>query len=234
MAGHSRWANIRFRKERMDAKKGKVFNRLIKEISVAAKVGGSDPVNNPRLRLALEKARENNVPRINIERALRRSSANDTNTYEEIRYEGYAPNNIAVIVDCLTDNKNRTVAEIRHAFTKHSGNLAATGSVSYLFNFCGQILYAQDKNELEIIEISSDIGAQDILNHNDGSIEVITSPESFFDVKSALEMAGYIPDFAEVGLKAQSDVNVSGQDAQKVRQLIDALENARRYATSLH
>jgi YebC/PmpR family DNA-binding regulatory protein len=226
MAGHSRWANIQHRKGRQDAKRGKVFTKLIKEVTVAARLGGGDAGTNPRLRLALEKARAENLPNDNIQRAIQRGTGSlEGAAYEEIRYEGYGVAGAAVLVRCLTDNRTRTVAEIRHAFTKNSGNLGADGSVAYLFKHCGQIVFAPGTSEERVMEVALEAGAEDVLTNEDGSIEVITAPQDFEAVKAGLEKAGLKPGIAEVTMKPSTEVSLSGEDAAKMRRLLDALEN---------
>jgi YebC/PmpR family DNA-binding regulatory protein len=226
MAGHSKWANIQHRKGKQDAKRGKIFTRLIKEITVAARLGGSDPDGNPRLRLAMDKAYANNMPKDNVERAIKRGSGElDGVEYQELRYEGYGINGAAVIVDCMTDNKTRTVADVRHAFSKSGGNLGTDGSVAFLFNHCGQMIFAPGTDENGLMEVALDAGAEDISTNEDGSIEVITTPHDFIAVKQALENAGYKAEFAEVTMKAANEVIFSGDDAAKMQRLIDALES---------
>jgi YebC/PmpR family DNA-binding regulatory protein len=226
MAGHSRWANIQHRKGRQDAKRGKVFTKLIKEVAVAARLGGGDAGTNPRLRLALEKARAENLPSDNIQRAIQRGTGSlEGAAYEEIRYEGYGVAGAAVLVRCLTDNRTRTVAEIRHAFTKNSGNLGADGSVAYLFKHCGQIVFAPGTSEERVMEAALEAGAEDVLTNEDGSIEVITAPQDFEAVKAGLEKAGLKPGIAEVTMKPSTEVSLAGEDAAKMRRLLDALEN---------
>ena len=226
MAGHSRWANIQHRKGRQDAKRGKVFTKLIKEVTVAARLGGGDAGTNPRLRLALEKARAENLPSDNIQRAIQRGTGSlEGAAYEEIRYEGYGVAGAAVLVRCLTDNRTRTVAEIRHAFTKNSGNLGADGSVAYLFKHCGQIVFAPGTSEERVMEAALEAGAEDVLTNEDGSIEVITAPQDFEAVKAGLEKAGLRPGIAEVTMKPSTEVSLTGEDAAKMRRLLDALEN---------
>jgi YebC/PmpR family DNA-binding regulatory protein len=226
MAGHSRWANIQHRKGRQDAKRGKVFTKLIKEVTVAARLGGGDAGTNPRLRLALEKARAENLPSDNIQRAIQRGTGSlEGAAYEEIRYEGYGVAGAAVLVRCLTDNRTRTVAEIRHAFTKNSGNLGADGSVAYLFKHCGQIVFAPGTSEERVMEAALEAGAEDVLTNEDGSIEVITAPQDFEAVKAGLEKAGLKPGIAEVTMKPSIEVSLSGEEAAKMRRLLDALEN---------
>jgi YebC/PmpR family DNA-binding regulatory protein len=226
MAGHSRWANIQHRKGRQDAKRGKVFTKLIKEVSVAARLGGGDPGTNPRLRLALEKARAENLPGDNIQRAIQRGTGSlEGVAYEEIRYEGYGVSGAAVMVDCLTDNRTRTVAEVRHAFTKNGGNLGADGSVAYLFKHCGQVVFAPGTSEESVMEAALEAGAEDVVTNEDGSIEVISAPHDFEQVKAALEKSGLKPGIAEVTMKPATEVALAGEDAAKMRRLLDALEN---------
>jgi YebC/PmpR family DNA-binding regulatory protein len=226
MAGHSKWANIQHRKGRQDAKRGKIFTRLIKEITVAARMGGGDPAMNPRLRLAVDKAFDNNMPKDNVERAIKRGSGGlDGANYEEIRYEGYGLNGAAVIVDTLTDNRTRTVAEVRHAFTKFGGNLGASGSVAFLFRHCGQLLFAPGTNEDRLMEAALEAGADDVVTHDDGSIEVITDPYEFARVKAALEKAGFKAELAEVTMKPVNETEMSGEDAATTQRLLDALES---------
>ena len=226
MSGHSRWANIQHRKGRQDAKRGKIFTKLIKEVTVAARLGGGDAGSNPRLRLALEKARAENLPSDNIQRAIQRGTGSlEGAAYEEIRYEGYGPAGAAVMVRCLTDNRTRTVAEVRHAFTKNSGNLGADGSVAYLFKHCGQVVFAPGTSEERVMEAALDAGAEDVLTNEDGSIEVISAPHDFERVKVGLEKAGLKPGIAEVTMKPSTEVPLAGEDAGKMRRLLDALEN---------
>jgi YebC/PmpR family DNA-binding regulatory protein len=225
MAGHSKWANIQHRKGRQDEKRGKIFTRLIKEITVAARLGGSDISANPRLRLAVDKAMANNMPKDTIERAIKRGSGElDGVNYEEIRYEGYGINGAAVIVDCLTDNRTRTVADVRHAFSKFGGNLGTDGSVAFLFKHCGQLLFAPGTNEDKLMEAALEAGAEDIVNNDDGSIEVITAPYDFVTVKETLAKAGFKCEFAEVTMKPTTEVEFTGDDAAKMHKLLDALE----------
>ncbi|MGZ0019999.1 YebC/PmpR family DNA-binding transcriptional regulator [Nitrosomonas sp. wSCUT-2] len=226
MAGHSKWANIKHKKAAQDAKRGKVFTRLIKEITVAARMGGADPESNPRLRLAVDKAYDQNMPKDNIERAIKRGSgALEGVDYEEIRYEGYGIGGAAVMVDCMTDNRVRTVADVRHAFTKYGGNLGTDGSVSFLFKHCGQLIFAPGTNEEELIDAALEGGAEDVLSNEDGSIEVITAPYEFINVKQALEKAGFKAEHAEVTMKPSSEALLTGDDAVKMQKLLDALEN---------
>ena len=226
MAGHSKWANIQHRKGRQDAKRGKIFTRLIKEITVAARMGGGDPAMNPRLRLAVDKATDNNMPKDNIERAIKRGTGGlDGVSYEEIRYEGYGPAGAAVIVDTLTDNRTRTVAEVRHAFTKHDGNLGANGSVAFLFKHCGQLLYPPGTNEDKLMEAALDAGAEDVVTHEDGSIEVVTAPYEFAEAKAKLEKAGFKAALAEVTMKPSNETELTADDSGKMQKLLDALES---------
>ena len=226
MAGHSKWANIQHRKGKQDAKRGKIFTRLIKEITVAARLGDSDPASNPRLRLAMEKAYAQNMPKDNVERAIKRGSGElEGVDYVELRYEGYGINGVAVIVDCMTDNKTRTVADVRHAFTKYGGNLGTDGSVSFLFKHCGRMIFAPGTDENALMEVALDAGAEDIASNDDGSIEVITAPNDFIEVKQRLEAAGFKPEMGEVTMKAQNEVVLTGDDAVRMQKLLDALED---------
>jgi YebC/PmpR family DNA-binding regulatory protein len=226
MAGHSKWANIQHRKGRQDAKRGKIFTRLIKEITVASRMGGGDPGMNPRLRLAVDKAYENNMPKDNVERAIKRGTGGlDGVNYEEIRYEGYGINGAAVMVDCLTDNRVRTVAEVRHAFTKFGGNLGGEGSVAFLFKHCGQLLYAPGTDEERLMEAALEAGAEDVVANDDGSLEVITAAHDFVPVKAALEKAGFKAELAEVTMKPSAETEIAGEDAARMQRLIDALES---------
>ena len=226
MAGHSKWANIKHRKAAADAKKGKVFTRLIKEITVAAKLGGGDPGTNPRLRLAMDKAREANMTNDSVKNAIKRGSGQlDGVSYEEVRYEGYGTGGAAVMVDCLTDNRTRTVAEVRHAFTKNGGNVGSDGSVAYLFKHCGQFLLAPGTSEDKVMEAAIDAGAEDVTRNEDGSVEVVCAPADFAAVKDALEKAGLKPELAEITMKPTSEAQLAGDDAARMRQLLDALEN---------
>jgi YebC/PmpR family DNA-binding regulatory protein len=225
MAGHSKWANIKHKKAAQDARRGKVFTRLIKEITVAAKMGGADADANPRLRLAIDKAQEQNMPKDNIERAIKRGTGDlEGVSYEEIRYEGYGIGGAAVMVDCLTDNRARTVADVRHAFTKHGGNLGTDGSVAFLFKHIGQIVFAPGTDEDRLMEAALEAGAEDILTNDDGSLEVITAPTEFLAVKTALEKAGFKSELAEVTMKPVNDNVISGDDTAKMQRLLDALE----------
>lgn len=226
MAGHSKWANIKHKKAATDAKRGKIFTRLIKEITVAARLGGGDPASNPRLRLAIDKAYEHNMPKDNVERAVKRGSGElDGVNYEEVRYEGYGIAGAAVLVDCMTDNRVRTVADVRHAFTKYGGNLGTDGSVAFLFKHCGQLLFAPGTNEDKLMEAALEVGAEDVLSNDDGSIEVITAPYEFATVKAMLEKAGFKAELAEVTMKPENEIVLTGDDALKMQKLLDALEN---------
>ena len=226
MAGHSKWANIKHRKAAADAKKGKVFTRLIKEITVAAKLGGGDPNINPRLRLAMDKAREANMTKDSVQNAIKRGSGQlDGVSYEEVRYEGYGTGGAAVMVDCLTDNRTRTVAEVRHAFTKNGGNVGSDGSVAYLFKHCGQFLFAPGTSEDRVMEAAIDAGAEDVVRNEDGSVEVICAPADFAAVKEALDKAGLRPELAEITMKPTTEAALAGDDAARMRQLLEALEN---------
>jgi len=226
MAGHSKWANIKHKKAAADAKRGKIFTRLIKEITVASRLGGPDPGANPRLRLAMDKAREQNMPKDTIDNAIKRGSGQlDGVSYEEIRYEGYGIAGAAVIVDCMTDNRTRTVADVRHAFAKYGGNLGTDGSVAFLFKHCGQIVFAPGTGEDRVIEAAIEAGAEDVVTSDDGSIEVVTGPYDFVAVKDALVRAGLKPEFAEVAMKPSTEVELAGEDAQRMHKLLDALES---------
>ena len=226
MAGHSKWANIQHRKGRQDAKRGALFTRLIKEITVAAKMGGGDPAMNPRLRLAMEKAADGNMPKDTVQRAIQRGTGGlEGVNYEEIRYEGYGIAGAAVIIDCLTDNRTRTVADVRHALTKHGGNLGTDGSVAFQFTHCGQLVFAPGTDEDKLMEVGLEAGAQDILSNDDGSLEVITEPGDFIAVKTALEAAGLKAEVAEITMKPQNELELTGDDAVKMQKILDALEN---------
>ena len=226
MAGHSKWANIQHRKGRQDAKRGKIFTRLIKEITVSARMGGGDPATNPRLRLAVDKATDQNVPKDNIERAIKRGTGGLENVnYEEIRYEGYGIGGAAVLVDTLTDNRTRTVADVRHAFTKFGGNMGSEGSVAFLFRHCGQLLYPPGTDEDRLLGAALEAGADDVVTHDDGSLEVVTAPYSFSSVKAALEKAGFKAALAEVTMKPSTETEMEGDEAVKMQKLLDALES---------
>jgi len=225
MAGHSKWANIKHRKAATDAKRGKIFSRLIREITVASRLGGGDASSNPRLRLAVDKATDQNMPKDTIERAIKRGAgAQEGSNYEEVRYEGYGISGAAVIVDCMTDNRTRTVADVRHAFSKHGGNLGTDGSVAFLFKHCGQLVFAPGTDEDKLLEVALEAGAEDVVNNDDGSIEVITSTHDFVAVKQALAKAGLKPELAEVTMKPATEVSLAGEDAARMQKLLDAFE----------
>ena len=224
MAGHSKWANIKHKKAATDAKRGKIFSRLIREVTVAARMGGGDPSMNPRLRLAIDKATDQNMPKDTIERAAKRGAGElEGVNYEEIRYEGYGINGAAVMVDCMTDNRTRTVADVRHAFSKYGGNLGTDGSVAFLFKHCGQIVFAPGTSEDKVMEAAIDAGAEDVIAHEDGSIEVVTGPHDFVAVKDALAKASLKPEFAEVTMKPITEVEMTGEDAARMQKLLDAI-----------
>ena len=226
MAGHSKWANVQHRKNRQDAKRGKIFTRLIREITVAARLGGGDPGSNPRLRLAVDKAYDNNMPKENVDRAIKRGTGGlEGAAYEEIRYEGYGIGGAAVMVDCMTDNKTRTVADVRSTFTKHGGNLGGEGAVAFLFKHCGQLVFAPGTSEDKLVEAAIETGAEDVVNNDDGSIEVVTAPNDFVAVKSALEKKGFKAALAEVTFKPTAENVMKGDEAARMQKLIDALES---------
>lgn len=226
MAGHSKWANIQHRKGRQDEKRGKIWTRIIREITVAARAGGPDLSANPRLRLAVDKAKAANMPadrvKYNIDKA---SGALEGINYEEIRYEGYGIGGAAIIVDTMTDNRVRTVAEVRHAFSKHGGNLGTEGSVAFQFRHCGQLVFAPGTSEDKVMEIALEAGADDVISDDDGAIEVLTSPAEFEAVKNALEAAGLTPELAEVTMRADNQIELSGDDAARMQKLLDAIED---------
>jgi len=226
MAGHSKWANIQHRKGRQDEKRGRIWTRLIREIMVSARSGGGDLDANPRLRLAVEKAKAANMPADNIKRNIDKATGNlEGVNYEEIRYEGYGIRGAAIIVDTMTDNKVRTVAEVRHAFSKHGGNLGTEGSVAFQFKHCGQLVFAPGSNEDQIMEIALENGADDVITDDDGAIEVITPPSEFEAVKNALEAAGLKPEVAEVTLRPENTIELAGDDAAKMQKILDVLED---------
>lgn len=226
MAGHSKWANIQHRKGAQDAKRGKLFTKLIREITIAARLGGGDPTANPRLRAAIDKALAGNMTKDSIERAVKRGSgAADGDNYEEVRYEGYGVGGIAVMVDCLTDNRNRTVAEVRHAFSKRGGNLGTSGSVAYLFEKIGIITFPSGSDEEQIMEIALEAGAQDVVQNEDSSIDVLTAPNDFYAVKEAMEKAKLIPSQAEVTMQAATNIALDLDNAKKMLGLLDMLED---------
>ena len=225
MAGHSKWANIRFRKGAQDAKRGKIFTKLIREITAACRTGGGDPSMNPRLRLAIDRAKAQSMPKDNIDRAIKRGTGDlDGVSYEEVRYEGYGPGGVAVMVDGLTDNRNRTVGEVRHAFSKHGGNLGADGSVAYLFSHVGVVSYEPGVSEDRLMEAAIEAGASDIVTDADGSIEVLTSPTDFERVRDALTERGLVPAAAEVTMRASTRVAVDTDAAESLLKLLDALD----------
>ena len=227
MAGHSKWANIQHRKGRQDEKRQRIWTRVVREIMVAARTGGGDPSANPRLRLAIEKAKAANMPADTVKRNIDKATGNlEGVTYEEIRYEGYGIGGAAVIVDCLTDNRNRSVADVRHAFTKFGGNLGTDGSVAFMFKHLGSIVFAPGTNEDKVMEAALDAGAEDVINNDDGSIEVITGPAEFGAIKEALEAAGLTPVLAEVTMKADNEIVLTGEDAIKMQKLLDALDDS--------
>jgi len=226
MAGHSKWANIQHRKGAQDKKRGKLFTKLIREITVAAKMGGGDADANPRLRLAIDKAKGQSMPKDNIERAVKRGAGeSDGSDYQEMRYEGYGPGGTAVMVDCLTDNRNRTVAEVRHAFTKYGGNLGADGSVNYLFNHVGQLLYPQGSDEDAIMEAAIDAGAEDVVVDDDGSIEVLTDPADYESVKAAMLGVGLEPESAELTMRASTSSTLGVKEATSMVKMLELLED---------
>jgi len=227
MAGHSKWANIQHRKGAQDAKRGKLFTKLIREITIAARLGGNDPNANPRLRAAIDNALSQNMTKDTVERAIKRGTGaqNGDENYEEVRYEGYGPGGIAVMVDCLTDNRKRTVADVRHAFTKCGGNLGTTGSVSYLFDKSGQITFPTGSDEEQIMEVALEAGAQDVMHNDDDSIDVLTAPDDFYSVKEALEKAKLLPAQAEMTMRATTNSSLDLDNAQKMVRLLDMLED---------
>ena len=226
MAGHSKWANIQHRKKAQDAKRGKIFTKLIREITVAARMGGGDPDSNPRLRAAIDKALSNNMTKDTVERAVKRGSGDsEGESYEEVRYEGYGPGGVAIMVDCLTDNRNRTVSEVRHAFSKSGGNLGTDGSVAYLFTKQGVITFPAGSDEDQVMEAALEAGAEDVVTNDDGSVDVLTAPEDFIDVREALKAGGLEPENAEVTQSPSTSVDLELDDAQKVMRLTDMLED---------
>jgi YebC/PmpR family DNA-binding regulatory protein len=226
MAGHSKWANIQHRKGRQDEKRGKVWTRLIREIMVAARQGGGDLSMNPRLRLAVEKAKASNLPADTIKKNIDKATGNlEGVSYEEIRYEGYGIGGAAVIVDCMTDNRVRTVAEVRHAFSKYGGNLGAEGSVAFQFKHCGQFVFAPGTSEDKVMEVALEAGAEDVLTDTDGAVEVICAAPDFEAVKAALEAAGLVPELAEVTMRPENTVELAGDDAARMQKLLDVIED---------
>ena len=226
MAGHSKWANIQHRKGRQDEKRGAAFSKIAKEITVAAKLGGGDPSFNPRLRVAVDKGKGINMPKDKIDTAIKKGTGElEGVDYVEVRYEGYGIGGAAVMVDCLTDNKTRTVAEVRHAFAKHGGNMGTDGCVAFQFKHCGQMLFAPGTDEATLMDAAIEAGAEDVLTNDDGSIEVLTGPNDFITVKDALEKAGFTPEFGEVTMKPEGETELAGDDAIKMQKLLDALES---------
>ena len=226
MAGHSKWANIQHRKGRQDEKRGAAFSKLAKEITVAAKMGGGDATFNPRLRLAVDKAKAVNMPKDKIDNAVKKGTGElEGVDYVEVRYEGYGIAGAAVMVDCLTDNKTRTVADVRHAFSKYGGNMGADGCVAFQFKHCGQLLFSPETDEDALMEAALEAGAEDVVTNDDGSIEVITGPWDFSDVKEKLEAEGFKAEFGEVSMKAQNETELAGEDAVRMQKLLDALES---------
>ncbi|CAM8657649.1 COG0217 Uncharacterized conserved protein [Comamonadaceae bacterium] len=226
MAGHSKWANIQHRKGRQDEKRGKIWTRIVREITVAARQGGGDPAMNPRLRLAIEKAKAANMPadrvKYNVDKA---TGSLDGITYEEIRYEGYGIGGAAIIIDTMTDNKVRTVAEVRHAFSKHGGNMGTEGSVAFQFKHVGQMIFAPGTSEDKVMEVALEAGAEDVITDDEGAIEVLTAPADFESVKAALEAAGLTAEIATVTMRAENTIELSGEDAERMQKLLDVLED---------
>jgi YebC/PmpR family DNA-binding regulatory protein len=226
MAGHSKWANIQHRKARQDEKRQRIWTRVVREIMIAARLGGPDPAANPRLRLAVEKAKAANMPADTIKRNIDKATGNlEGVNYEEVRYEGYGIGGAAVIVDCMTDNRVRTVAEVRHIFSKHGGNLGTEGSVAFQFRHCGQLVFAPGTSEDKVMEVALEAGADDVLTQDDGSIEVLTAVADYERVRDALQAAGLQPAMAEVTWRPLNTVSLSGEDAQRMQKLLDALED---------
>ena len=226
MAGHSKWANIQHRKGRQDEKRGKIWTRIIREITVAARQGGPDLTANPRLRLAVDKAKAANMPADRIKYNIDKATGSlDGLQYEEIRYEGYGIGGAAIIVDTMTDNRVRTVAEVRHAFSKHGGNLGTEGSVAFQFKHCGQLIFAPGTSEDRVMEVALEAGAEDVISDDDGAIEVLTATADFEAVKNALEGAGLVPEVAEVTMRADNTIELVGEDAQRMQKLLDVLED---------
>ncbi len=226
MAGHSKWANIQHRKGRQDEKRGKVWTRIIREIMVAARQGGGDANMNPRLRLAIDKAKAANMPADTVKKNVDKATGNlEGVNYEEIRYEGYGIGGAAIIVDCMTDNRVRTVAEVRHAFSKYGGNLGTEGSVAFQFKHVGQLVFAPGTSEDKVMEVALEAGAEDVVTDGDGAIEVLTAPADFEAVKNALEKAGLKPEVAEVTMRAENTIELAGDDAQRMQKLLDVIED---------
>ena len=226
MAGHSKWANIKHKKARADATRGKVWTRLIKELQVAAKSGGGDVSANPRLRLAIDKAKGANMPNDNINRAVARGAgAGEGENYEEIRYEGYGIGGAAIIIDCMTDNRTRTVADVRHALSKHGGNLGTDGSVAFIFKHCGQFIFSPEYTEDQIMEVALEAGAQDVMSDDEGVIEVLCDPIDFEAIKAAFEAAGLTAEEADITMRAENDIELTGDDAVSMQKILDRLED---------
>lgn len=226
MAGHSKWANIKHKKKAEDAKRGKIFTKMIREITVAARLGDPDPDSNPRLRLAVDRALAVNMPKDNIERAIKRASGQDDNAvYEELRYEGYGPNGAAIMVEAMTDNRNRTVSEVRHAFSKHGGNMGTDGSVAFLFSHAGVIMFEPGTDEDHVMELALEAGAEDVITNDDGSIEVLTTPDDYIQVRDALVDGGLEPADNEVTMRPATTVSLSADDAVKMVKLLERLED---------
>lgn len=226
MAGHSKWANIQHRKNKQDKKRAKIFTRLIREITVAARLGGGDPNDNPRLRLAWDKALAANMPKDNIERAVKRGTGDgQADSYEEIRYEGYGPNGAAIMVDCLTDNRNRTVSEVRYTFDRNGGNLGAAGSVSYLFDRKGVLMFSPEVDDEAVLAPALEAGAEDVVEYEDGSFEVLTAPDDYSAVRHAIEAAGFEIADADITMRPATTVELAGDPAQTCIKLLDALED---------
>ena len=226
MAGHSKWANIQHRKGRQDEKRQRIWTRCVREIMVAARTGGGDPSANPRLRLAIDKAKAANMPADTIKRNIDKATGNlEGVNYEEIRYEGYGIGGAAIIVDTMTDNRVRTVADVRHAFSKHGGNMGTEGSVAFQFKHCGQLIFAPGTSEDKVMEVALDAGAEDVITDDEGAIEVLTSAADFEAVKNALEAAGLVADMAEVTMRAENSIELTGEDAARMQKLLDVLED---------
>jgi YebC/PmpR family DNA-binding regulatory protein len=226
MAGHSKWANIQYRKGAQDKKRGKVFTKLIREITAAARGGGGDPNGNPRLRMVMDKARAASMPRDNIERAIKRGTGElGSDNFQEVHYEGYGPGGVAIMVQCLTDNRNRTVADVRHAFTRYGGNLGADGSVGYLFNEVGMLCYPPGSNEDAVMSAALDAGAEDVITNDDGSIDVLTDPSEYEHVRDSMSRAGLAPGDAEITMRAGTSTPLAGEQAESMVRLLEALED---------
>ena len=226
MAGHSKWANIQHRKGRQDEKRQRIWTRVMREIMVAARLGGGDAATNPRLRLAIEKGKAANMPLENVKYGIAKATGNlEGVQYEEVRYEGYGIGGAAIIIDCMTDNKTRTVAEVRHAFSKHGGNMGTEGSVAFQFKHCGQLIFAPGTNEDKVMEVALEAGADDVLAHDDGAIEVLTPYTEFETVKNALESAGMKAELAEITMRADNMIDMAGNDAARMQKLLDVLED---------